>query len=113
MLTDERTLQPGLFRLPDAWLAARLGDADIRIVDSSWYLPQQKRNARWEFERARIPGARFFDIDEIADTRQRPAAHTSPSPSSSPKRVTALGIGNRHRIVAYDGLGIFSAARAW
>lgn len=95
-----------------AWLAARLGDADIRIVDSSWYLPQQKRNARWEYERARIPGARFFDIDEIADTGSG-LPHTLPGPEFFAERVTALGIGNRHRIVAYDGLGIFSAARAW
>lgn len=95
-----------------AWLADRLGDADIRIVDSSWYLPQQKRNARWEYERARIPGARFFDIDEIADTGSG-LPHTLPGPELFGERATALGIGNHHRIVAYDGLGIFSAARAW
>ena len=95
-----------------AWLAARLADPDIRIVDSSWYLPAQKKNGKWEYERARIPGARFFDIDEIADTESG-LPHTLPGAELFAERVTGLGIGNRHQVVAYDGLGIFSAARAW
>ena len=95
-----------------AWLAARLGDPNLRIVDSSWYLPAQKKNPKWEFERARIPGARFFNIDQIADTESG-LPHTLPSPTLFADCVTELGIGNQHQIVAYDGLGIFSAARAW
>ena len=102
---------------PDAivstdWLASCLGDPDVRIVDSSWYLPAQKKNGRWEFERARIPGARFFDIDQIAETESG-LPHTLPTPEYFAERVTELGINNNHQIVAYDGLGIFSAARAW
>ena len=102
---------------PDAivstqWLAARLGDPDLRIIDSSWYLPAQKKNQKWEFDRARIPGARFFDIDQIANTESG-LPHTLPAPELFSECVTALGIGNQHQVVAYDGLGIFSAARAW
>lgn len=102
---------------PDAivstdWLASCLGDPDLRIVDSSWYLPAQKKNGKWEFERARIPGARFFDIDQIAETKSG-LPHTLPTPEYFAERVTELGINNKHQIVAYDGLGIFSAARAW
>ena len=94
------------------WLAARLGDPNLRIVDSSWYLPAQKKNPKWEFERARIPGARFFNIDQIANTESG-LPHTLPSPQLFSECVTELGIGNEHQVVAYDGLGIFSAARAW
>ena len=102
---------------PDAivstdWLASCLGDPDVRIVDSSWYLPAQKKNGRWEFERARIPGARFFDIDQIAETESG-LPHTLPTPEYFAKRVTELGINNNNQIITYDGLGIFSAARAW
>ena len=102
---------------PDAivstdWLASCLGDPDLRIVDSSWYLPAQKKNGKWEFARARIPGARFFDIDQIAETESG-LPHTLPTPEYFAERVTELGINNNHQIVAYDGLGIFSAARAW
>ena len=94
------------------WLATRLADPDLRLIDSSWYLPAQKKNGRWEFERARIPGARFFDIDLIADTESG-LPHTLPTPEIFAGHVSELGIGNQHQIVAYDGLGIFSAARAW
>ena len=53
------------------WLADHLGAPDIRILDGSWYLPGDPRDPRAEFDNAHIPGARFFDIDEIADTRLR------------------------------------------
>ena len=102
---------------PDAlvsteWLATRLADPDLRLIDSSWYLPAQKKNGKWEYERARIPGARYFDIDLIADTESG-LPHTLPTEELFAERVTELGIGNDHQVVAYDGLGIFSAARAW
>ena len=59
------------------WLAAHLGSPDIAIIDASWHLPAARRGARAEFLEARIPGAQFFDIDEIADT-ENPLPHTLP-----------------------------------
>jgi thiosulfate/3-mercaptopyruvate sulfurtransferase len=94
------------------WLAAHLDAPDIRIVDASWYLPHMQRNARAEYEREHIPGAVFFDIDEIAELSS-PYPHMLPSPEKFSARVRALGLGDGNRIVVYDGAGIFSAPRVW
>jgi thiosulfate/3-mercaptopyruvate sulfurtransferase len=102
---------------PDAlvsteWLADHLAAPDVRIVDGSWYLPAQQRDAKAEFAEGHIPGAVFFDIDEIADTGN-PLPHMLPSPEKFAARVRKLGLGDGCRIVVYDGAGLFSAARVW
>ncbi|MGE4012358.1 MAG: 3-mercaptopyruvate sulfurtransferase [Alphaproteobacteria bacterium] len=102
---------------PDAlvstdWLAAHLDVPDIRIVDASWYLPAEKRDPKAEFLDAHIPGAVFFDIDDISDTDQ-PLPHMVASPIKFSFRVRKLGLGDGNRIVAYDSAGLFSAARVW
>ncbi len=94
------------------WLAQRLDAPDIRIVDGSWYMPQSQRDPRAEYEREHIPGAVYFDIDEIADTSS-PFPHMLPSPEKFSARVRALGLGDGNRIVVYDGAGLFSAPRVW
>ncbi len=94
------------------WLAARLGAPDIRVVDGSWYLPAMKRDPKAEFLAEHIPGAVYFDIDEIADT-DSPLPHMLPSPEKFASRVKKLGLGDGNRVVVYDGLGLFSAARVW
>jgi thiosulfate/3-mercaptopyruvate sulfurtransferase len=96
-----------------AWLAERLTAPDVRIVDASWYLPQLKRDAKAEYRAAHIPGAVFFDIDEIADTAN-PLPHMLPSPEKFTSRMRKLGLGDGSRIVVYDGSGVNSSApRAW
>jgi thiosulfate/3-mercaptopyruvate sulfurtransferase len=95
------------------WLADHLDAPDVRIVDGSWYLPQEKRNARAEYKSAHIPGAVFFDIDEISDT-DSPYPHMLPSPEKFSSRARRLGLGDGNRIVIYDGGGAArSAARVW
>ena len=95
------------------WLAAHLKDPDLRVVDGTWHMPQLKRDARHEFTDAHIPGAVFFDIDEIADTSV-PLPHMLPSPPEFANAVGRLGIGDGDRVVAYDTKGgILSAARVW
>lgn len=106
-LTDDpRTL------VSTGWLAQRLGDPDLRILDASWHLPAAARNARAEYDARHIPGARFFDIDEISDQRS-PLPHMAPPPEKFASRLRALGVGDGHQVVIYDSLGIFSAPRAW
>lgn len=95
-----------------AWLHERLGSPDIRIVDASWHLPSANRNGRAEFEDAHIPGAVFFDIDEIADLNS-PLPHMLPPAEKFASRVRSLGIGDGTTVVAYDAYGILSAARVW
>jgi thiosulfate/3-mercaptopyruvate sulfurtransferase len=94
------------------WLADHLGAPDLRILDASWYLPGEKRDPRAEYAAAHIPGARFFDIDEISDD-QSELPHMAPPIEKFVSRMRAMGIGDGHRIVAYDGTGLFSAARVW
>ncbi len=94
------------------WLAAHLKDPDLRILDASWYLPDMGRNGREEYAEAHIPGARFFDIDDISDGRSD-LPHMVPPVEKFMSRLRAMGVGDGHQVVVYDGSGIFSAARVW
>lgn len=94
------------------WLAARLTAPDLRIVDASWHLPGADRDARAEYAAGHIPGARFFDIDAIADDRSS-LPHMAPPPEVFASRMRAMGIGDGHQVVVYDSNGISSAPRAW
>lgn len=94
------------------WLAAHLRDPDLRIFDASWYLPDMGRNAIAEYEQRHIPGARYFDIDEISDHRSE-LPHMAPPVEKFMSRMRTLGVGDGHQVVVYDGLGLFSAARVW
>lgn len=96
---------------PD-WLKARINAPDIRVIDATWYLPNDPRDARAEHAKARIPGAVFFDIDEIADTAS-PLPHMLPSPEKFASRLRKMGVGDGAQIVIYDSQGLFSAARVW
>ena len=94
------------------WLAAHLGDPDLRILDGSWYMPDSGRDPRAEYGAGHIPGARFFDIDEISDQRSA-LPHMAPPPEKFISRMRAMGVGDGHQVVVYDGAGLFSAARVW
>ncbi|MEM6309927.1 MAG: 3-mercaptopyruvate sulfurtransferase [Pseudomonadota bacterium] len=94
------------------WLAAHISNPDLRILDGSWYLPDAKRDPKADYDAAHIPGARFFDIDEIADLRSD-LPHMAPPPEKFMSRMRAMGVGDGHQIVVYDGFGVNSAARVW
>ncbi len=94
------------------WLAAHLKDPDLRVIDGSWYLPAEGRNPRAEYDSAHIPAARFFDIDEIADGRSE-MPHMAPPVEKFMSRMRAMGVGDGHQVVVYDGAGLMSAARVW
>jgi thiosulfate/3-mercaptopyruvate sulfurtransferase len=94
------------------WLADHLNDADLAVLDASWHLPTAKRDASAEFLACRIPGARFFDIDDISE-KATTLPHMLPTPAVFASKVGALGVGNSSHIVCYDSVGLFSAARCW
>jgi thiosulfate/3-mercaptopyruvate sulfurtransferase len=94
------------------WLAAHLSDPDLRILDASWYMPAMGRDARAEYDAAHIPGARFFDIDDVSDHRSE-LPHMAPPVEKFMSRMRAMGVGDGHQVVVYDGMGLFSAARVW
>jgi len=94
------------------WLADHLKDPDLRILDCTWFLPSDTRDAREEYEAAHIPGARFFDIDDISDHRSD-LPHMAPPVEKFMSRLREMGVGDGHQVVVYDGHGLFSAARVW
>lgn len=94
------------------WLAKHIKDPDLRIIDASWYMPAEERNPRAEYEGCHIPGARFFDIDAISDPRSE-LPHMAPPVELFMSRMRAMGVGDGHQVVVYDGSGLFSAARVW
>lgn len=94
------------------WLAAHLDAPDVRVLDASWHMPDSGRDAKAEYAAAHIPGAQFFDIDEVSDSRSE-LPHMAPPVEKFVSRVRAMGIGDAHRVVVYDQAGLFSAARVW
>ena len=102
----------------DRWLVdtdtlSRLLDApDVRVVDASWYLPVENRDALSDYHERHIPGAVFFDIDDISD-ESTDLPHMLPRPEKFSSRVRSLGLGDGVRIVVYDGGNMMAAARVW
>lgn len=94
------------------WLAERLGDADVVVLDATWFMPGSPRNAKAEFAERHIPGAGFFDIDAVADHATR-LPHMLAAPADFAVAARRLGVSAASTVVAYDGLGIFSAPRLW
>jgi thiosulfate/3-mercaptopyruvate sulfurtransferase len=108
--------QPSDPLVSTAWLAENLSAPDVRVVDASWALPgpdgRPEADVKADYRTAHIPGAVFFDIDDIADT-DSPLPHMLPSPVKFSARVKKLGLGDGSRIVVYDQFGLRSAARVW
>ena len=93
-------------------LARELDAPDLVIIDASWHMPGEGKDARAEYLTEHIPGAIFFDIDEIADTRSK-LPHMLPPPEKFSSRMRSMGVGDGSRIVIYDSSGLYSAARVW
>lgn len=89
-----------------------LDDENVSFVDASWYLPAQNRNGFEEFQSMRIPGAVYFDINEISD-QESDLPHMLASPTEFAQKISALGISKNQKIIVYDGPGLFSSARVW
>jgi thiosulfate/3-mercaptopyruvate sulfurtransferase len=100
------------FFVSPEWLHSRLGDDNVRVVDGSWYLPAQNRDAKAEFLAGHIPGAVFFDIDAIAD-RSSTLPHMLPRETEFSSAAGTLGLSETNTIIVYDGMGLFSVPRVW
>jgi thiosulfate/3-mercaptopyruvate sulfurtransferase len=94
------------------WLAERLRDPHIAVVDASYFLPTQKRDAHAEFRAGHIPGAVFFDIEAVSD-HSTELPHMLPGTTQFDEVVGLLGIGDDDTVVVYDSVGLFSAPRVW
>jgi thiosulfate/3-mercaptopyruvate sulfurtransferase len=94
------------------WLAEHRNAPDLKIVDATWFLPTMQRDAKAEYARAHIPGAVYFDIDDIADD-QSALPHMLPSPAKFSSRMRKLGLGDGTRVVVYDNNRYSASARVW
>ncbi len=94
------------------WLAERLGTPGLVVFDGSWHLPNSRRDAKSEYLAEHIPGALFFDIDDLVDDASS-LPHMLPSTVKFASRMKKLGVGDGMKIVVYDTYGLFSAARVW
>jgi thiosulfate/3-mercaptopyruvate sulfurtransferase len=94
------------------WLAEHLGDAGLVVLDGSWHMPTDGRDAKSEYGAAHIPGAVFFDIDGVSD-HGNPLPHMLPTPQDFGTAVRRLGVQASSKVVVYDTVGVFSAPRVW
>ena len=94
------------------WLAERLDWPEIVVLDASFFLPNQQRNPVEEYRQAHVPGARFFDMDEVADKATH-LPHMLPNPQQFADAVGVLGVGNDTHIVVYDSNFFMASARLW
>src|ERR1700704_5195917 len=105
-MTTARDQPPGSrWLVTSEWLAAQLGAPDLVVLDGSFYLPAQKRDAEAEYLAGHIPGAVRFDLDAVSD-HSNPLPHMLPSSEQFARDVGALGIADTDTIVAYDGIGL-------
>ena len=111
-MTNDNRAPASRWLVGTQWLAPRLGQDDLVVVDASYYLATMKRDARSEYLAAHIPGAVFFDINAIADS-STDLPHMLPGPDQFAAAAGALGIGDADTIVVYDGSGLYSAPRVW
>ena len=94
------------------WLAEHIDDSSIVVLDASWHMPAAKRNAAEDYAAGHIPGAVFFDIDQVSDhTTALP--HMLPQPAEFAVAARRLGVSASSTVVVYDSLGLFSAPRVW
>ena len=94
------------------WLADRLGEPGLKVIDASAHLPDAGRDARGEFEAAHIPGARFLDLDTLKDL-DSPVPAALPTAEQFAVRMAELGVRDGDRVVIYDDSGVKTSARAW
>jgi thiosulfate/3-mercaptopyruvate sulfurtransferase len=102
----------GHYLVETDWLAERLNAPDLVVLDGSLHLPTKQRDPKAEYAAEHIPGALFFDIDDIKD-HANPLPHMLPSPAVFAAKVKKMGIGDGMRVIAYDNEGLYSAARVW
>jgi len=95
-----------------AWLAEHLTDPNVQVVDATWYMPAEGKKGRDSFEAAHVPGAVFFDIDEIAEP-DTDLPHMLPAPDAFATAAEKLGLRRDATVVVYDANGMFASARVW
>ncbi|BEN19943.1 3-mercaptopyruvate sulfurtransferase [Serratia marcescens] len=102
------------FLVTPQWLAQHINDENLVVIDvrMSPVGLTPKKDMLAEFERGHIPGAVYFDIDEVAD-KSTALPHMLPTASEFAAAAGQLGISERDTLVIYDEGNQFSAPRGW
>lgn len=95
-----------------AWLKSHLSAPDVRVLDCTYFMPGAPQTGKQAYDAHHIPGARYFDIDDIADT-ETSLPHMLPAPEKFSSRVRKLGLGDGHRVICYDQNRFMASARVW
>jgi len=97
-----------------SWLAERLQDPSTIVLDATLpsvgVTPPVDTHSR--YLQNHIPGAIFFDIEELSD-HATTLPHMLPTPEDFSRSMSALGVGDNMTIVVYEQQGVYSAPRAW
>jgi len=96
--------------VPVSWVYSNL--SRIKILDASWFMPNDSRNAKKEFELKHLPTSQFFDLDFISD-HSTSLPHMLPSSQQFTTEMIKFGIKHDDPIIIYDSKGIFSSPRVW
>jgi thiosulfate/3-mercaptopyruvate sulfurtransferase len=94
------------------WLRSHLNAPDVRVLDCTYFMPGAAQTGKQVYDAHHIPGARFFDIDDVADS-ETSLPHMLPQPEKFSSRVRKLGLGDGHRVICYDQNGFLASARVW
>ncbi|MGY3447796.1 3-mercaptopyruvate sulfurtransferase [Bradyrhizobium sp. USDA 4353] len=94
------------------WLAAHLGDPKVKVLDATFKMPGVLPLPKDDYLKAHIPGAVFFDVDEVSD-HSNPLPHMYPSAEQFGRDAARLGVSNGDTVVVYDAGGWVAAPRAW
>ena len=97
-----------------AWLKANIDAPNLQVLDATWIPPflKDQPSGRAHYQTRHIPGAAYFDIDEIAD-KDTALSHMLPAPDVFGGMVGSLGVSNDTHVIIYDNNGFFASARAW
>ena len=94
------------------WLAERLGETGLVVLDASMHLPGADRSPQAEFAAGHIPGARFLDLPSLKDEGS-PVHSALPTAGQFAERMRSLGVATGDRVVLYDASDLRTSARAW
>ena len=94
------------------WVYKNLDNRKLVILDRSWHLPSEKRNALKDYQDSHIKKSLFFDIDKIANKKLN-LPHMAPHPRFFEMKMQLFGVNSSSIVVVYDTIGIFSSARVW
>lgn len=95
------------------WLKSHLSAPDVRVIDATWFIPGTSAvSGQQAYAAGHIPGARFFDIEDLSDANSS-LPHMLPPPEKFASRMRRIGLGDGHRTICYDQNGYLASARAW